>query len=163
MDIKSLIKEVFLNEAIDIYSLDKLKEFSNFIIHQENNNEFKVTFSPKNSPNKYQLRIKSYGKDSIIVDFGVIVDKMVSTSKTIKDEFVLPVLSTVFSLLRYFIDKYDIQKFNFEAKEGVRSKLYEMYLKKHFNDFAISNDEKSKAGIKIKSYLLVKNGQQNNI
>ena len=122
-----------LNESIDIYPLDKLDSFANIIIYTENADGFEVSFSPKNSPNKYQLSI--YKIDEYYeVQFGIVEKGMIKTSVLVNDNFTLSVLSIVFSLLRYYIDEYSVFVFEFEAYH-IRPKLYNLYFDKNFTDY----------------------------
>ena len=122
-----------LNESIDIYPLDKLDSFANITIYTENADGFEVSFSPKNSPNKYQLSI--YKIDEYYeVQFGIVEKGMIKTSVLVNDNFTLSVLSIVFSLLRYYIDEYSVFVFEFEAYH-IRPKLYNLYLDKNFTDY----------------------------
>ena len=122
-----------LNESIDIYSLDKLDSFANIIIYTENADEFRVSFSPKNSPNKYQLSIDKID-EYYEIQFGVMDRGRVKTGVLVNDNFTLSVLSIVFSLLRYYVDEYSVSAFEFEAYD-IRPKLYELYLDKNFTDY----------------------------
>jgi len=44
-------------------------------------------------------------------------------------------LAAIFGLIRYWVDKYNIQQFEYGAEGEVRNKLYNYYLTKHFPDF----------------------------
>lgn len=57
------------------------------------------------------------------------MDKLINASHTPR------ILATIFGFLRYWVDKYNIQEFEYAAQGEVRNKLYEYYLKKHFSDF----------------------------
>jgi hypothetical protein len=144
--------EVKLYESIDIYDLNQLKKFTNYIIKNEDENGFQVIFSPINSPNKYELEISNTFNQYTIM-FGLIDKDKVLTKVDVKDNFVLNVLSTVFTLIRYYIDKYKIKSINFTADKKLRSPLYSLYLKKHFSDFKIKKSDFSGAD----SYILTKN------
>ena len=148
-----LLYEVILNESIDIYDLNKLKESTNYQIKKEDKENFQVIFSPKESPNKYQFKIE-YDKDDMVMfgEFGIIQGDKISTTKQPKDKYVLNVLSTVFSLLRYYLDKYNIKKLKFEIEPGIKDELYNLYLKKHFNDYNI----KTEGEYFLKEFTLVK-------
>lgn len=47
------------------------------------------------------------------------------------------ILSIVFSIIKYWIDKYNIPTFEYGATESDRAKLYDYYIKKHFSDFEL--------------------------
>lgn len=134
--LKKLIREVVLSESIDIYDLNKLKDSTNYQIKKEDKENFQVIFSPKKSPNKYQFKVSKLG-DTYNIIFGVIINGVVSTTKFVKDEFTMSVLSTVFSLLRYYIDKYKIGKLYFGADIDIRSGIYKSYINKHFSDYEL--------------------------
>ncbi len=45
------------------------------------------------------------------------------------------ILAAIFGLIRYWVDKYNIQQFEYGADGSTRVKLYDYYLTKHFPDF----------------------------
>jgi hypothetical protein len=149
--LKNLIKEILLDESIDIYNLDKLKNFTNYLIKKEDIDDFQVIFSPKDSPNKYQLNVSNYYKQ-YVVTFGLVDDGIIKTSTEVNDKFVLNVLSTIFSLVRYYVDKYKVKKINFQADKKLRSNLYSLYLNKHFSDFEINKSDYNGSN----QYILIK-------
>jgi hypothetical protein len=49
------------------------------------------------------------------------------------------ILAAIFGLIRYWVDKHNIQQFEYGAESNTRIKLYNYYLTKHFPDFENTN------------------------
>jgi hypothetical protein len=45
------------------------------------------------------------------------------------------ILAAIFGLIRYWVDKHNIQEFEYAAEGNIRNKIYDYYLTKHFPDF----------------------------
>jgi hypothetical protein len=144
--LKKMIKESLLLESIDIFDINNIP--CEFNIHTENNNDITVIFTP-NSEDFYQLSIEIKDDGCYYVIFGVIIDDVVRTSVTLNSNYRLKVLSTVFSLIKYYTDKYNVECLEMDIDDEMRLKLYNLYFSKHFKNFQVD-----KLGNKVR---LVKN------
>ena len=45
------------------------------------------------------------------------------------------ILAAIFGLIRYWVDRNNVEEFEYTAEGNVRNKLYKYYLGKHFPDF----------------------------
>lgn len=126
-----------LKEIIDIYLPNELSSKNiQYDVVQESPRRCIVNLSYKD--NYYSLRILPiFNPKRPSVNFGITdenfekinMDKLINASHTPR------ILATIFGFLRYWVDKYNIQEFEYAAQGEVRNKLYEYYLKKHFSDF----------------------------
>ena len=60
-------------------------------------------------------------------------------TKLLNSPYSSRILAAVFGLIRYWVDKYDVQQFEYGADGNTRIKLYKYYLNKHFPDFENTN------------------------
>lgn len=134
--IKQLIKEVF-----EISDLEGLKETISYKIHKDNKENLWVSFSPIKSELEYQLKIERQYENGdknhpiYWVEFGIKKDGYVDTNSSGKDPYKLSVMKAVFSFLRYYLDKYKINKFYYHADDLMRYPLYNNGFKKNFSDY----------------------------
>lgn len=49
------------------------------------------------------------------------------------------ILAIIFSIIRWWVDKYNISVFEYAAEGDIRFKLYGYYLSKHFKDFELTS------------------------
>lgn len=129
---------LILNESIDIYSLDYMKDKGlNFNIEREDKVNFIATFTVADKVYQVEIR-KGYGHNPQSHDFS-FGDVKPNGTKNVSDLLnagvPLAVCSRVFSFLRYYLDKYDIKSFSYMINGNVRETIYDKYFNKHFSDF----------------------------
>ena len=126
-----------LNEIIDIYSPEELNSKDiEYNITRESSIQFKVELKYKDQ--YYILRILPlFNPKRPSINFGNSDEKYESLNLTqlLNSPYSSRILATVFGLIRYWVDKYNIQQFEYEANNNIRIKLYNYYLNKHFTDF----------------------------
>ena len=132
-----------LREIIDIYSPDELDSKGiKYNITRENEDNIKVQINYKDK--YYLLKILPiYGKYSSL-NFGSTDENYdnLNLHQLLNSPYSSRILATIFGLIRYWVDKYDVQGFEYGAEGQVRSKLYDYYLNKHFSDFQkLKSDE----------------------
>jgi hypothetical protein len=132
-----------LKEIIDLYSPEELnsKEIEYNII-QETPKKFEVNLKYKDQ--YYSLRILPiFNPKRSSINFGNTDSnyKNLNLNQLIKSPYSSRMLASIFGLIRYWVNKYDIQEFEYGAEGEVRNKLYNYYLSKHFSDFENSKEE----------------------
>ena len=126
-----------LKEIVDIYTPDELssKEIE-YEITQDSSYRFRVQLKYKDQ--YYVLSILPlFNPKRPNINFGS-TDKNyenLNLFDLINSPYSSRILAAIFGLTRYWIDKYNIQSFEYGAAGSVRTKLYDYYLKKHFSDF----------------------------
>lgn len=114
-------------ESIDIYSLEDMEEREmTFEIEREDRANFIASFVVAGREYKIEIR-KGYGKHAQSHDFSFGDIKSNGTknvSDLLKAGVPLPVCSRVFSLLRYYLDKYNVSQFSYQINGNVRESLY---------------------------------------
>jgi hypothetical protein len=131
--------EIILNESVDIYTLPEMENRGmKYSILREDRVYLSATF--KVGEKVYQVDIAKNGgfvKNSYDVSFGDVQPNGVkNTSSLLNLGIPLPVCSRVFSFVRYYVDKYNVDTFNFTVIGSMRSSIYDKYLEKHFSDFS---------------------------
>jgi hypothetical protein len=126
-----------LKEIIDIYSPDELssKEIE-YNIERESSKRFRVTLKYKDQ--YYVLTILPlFNPKRPSINFGSTDEKYenLNLNQLLNSQYSSRILSAIFGLIRYWVDKYNIQEFEYGAEGNTRTKLYDYYLKKHFPDF----------------------------
>jgi len=126
-----------LKEIIDIYSPEELKSKGiEYEIIQDTSRRFKVLLSYKDY--HYLLAILSLLNPKIpSINFGD-TDKEgngLNLQKLLNVPHSPRILAAIFGLIRYWVDKHNIQEFEYAAEGDVRNKIYNYYLTKHFPDF----------------------------
>jgi len=126
-----------LKEIIDIYSPDELssKEIE-YNIERESSKRFRVTLKYKDQ--YYVLTILPlFNPKRPSINFGSTDEKYenLNLNQLLNSQYSSRILAAIFGLIRYWVDKYNIQEFEYGAEGNTRTKLYDYYLKKHFPDF----------------------------
>jgi hypothetical protein len=126
-----------LIELIDIYSPDEL--FSKGIeyeITQDLSRRFRSQLKYKDQ--YYVLSILPlFNPKRPSINFGSTDENYenLNLSQLLNSPYLSRILAAIFGLVRYWIDKHNIQEFEYGAEGNIRTKLYDYYLKKHFSDF----------------------------
>lgn len=138
-----------LNEIGGIYSPEELESKNiTYKIIRENFIEFVVYLTYTNKENEkyyYKLLImKMTNRHHVITDRHHVI--FTSTNKDFSDVFKnsniddlvnLPhsprILAAIFGLIKYYVDKFNIDEIEYTAEGRVRNKLYDLYLKNFSN------------------------------
>lgn len=133
----SLIKEI-----IDLYKPEELKDKGiEYNIERDSITKFMVNLKYKNQ--YYTLTILPiFNQKRSAINFGSTDKnyKNLNLSQLLNSPYSSRMLASIFGLVRYWIDKYNIQEFEYNAEGEVRNKLYNYYLIKHFSDFKNSKE-----------------------
>lgn len=126
-----------LKEIIDIYSPEELnsKEIKYDIV-EDNKRRFIVNLTYKDQ--YYSLRILPiFNPKRSSINFGNTDEKYenLNLNQLLNSPYSSRILASIFGLIRYWIDKHNIQEFEYSAEGETRNKLYNYYLNKHFPDF----------------------------
>ena len=126
-----------LTELIDIYTPEELSSKDiEYNIVQDLSHRFKVTLKYKDQ--YYVLSILPLlNPKRPSINFGS-TDKNyenLNLNQLLNSPYSSRILAAIFGLIRYWIDKNNIQEFEYGAEGNIRTKLYNYYLKKHFPDF----------------------------
>jgi hypothetical protein len=126
-----------LREIIDIYSPEELNSKDiEYIIDREAPTRFRVNLKYKDQ--YYTLTILPiFNLKRPSVNFGSTDEnyESLNLNQLLNSPYSSRILAAIFGLIRYWVDKYDIQQFEYGAEGEVRNKLYHYYLTKHFPDF----------------------------
>ena len=138
MENKKIVKlSNLLQEIIDIYQPNELnsKEIE-YNIEKESSTRFRVTLKYKDQ--YYILSILPiFNPKRPSINFGS-TDKNyenLNLNQLLNSPYSSRILAAIFGLIKYWVDKYNIQEFEYDAEGNVRTKLYNYYLKKHFPNF----------------------------
>jgi len=126
-----------LKEIIDIYSPGELNSKGiEYDIETESAKRFRVNLKYKDQ--YYSLAILPiFNPNEPIISFGN-TDKNynnINLSELLKSPYSSKILASIFGLIRYWVDKYNVQRFEYIAEGTTRTQLYNYYLNKHFPDF----------------------------
>jgi hypothetical protein len=130
-----------LKEIIDIYSPEELNS---------KDIEYKID---RDSPTRFRVELKYKDQYYILsilplfnpkrpsINFGSSDEKYENLNLTqlLNSPYSSRILAAVFGLIRYWVDKHNIQQFEYGADGNTRIKLYNYYLTKHFPDFKNTN------------------------
>jgi len=126
-----------LQEIIDIYSPEELDSKDiKYDIEDESSTRFRVNLKYKDQ--YYTLTILPlFNPKRPNINFGSTDKnyKNLNLNQLLNSPYSSRVLASIFGLIRYWVDKYNIQEFEYGAEGKIRSKLYNYYLTKHFPDF----------------------------
>ena len=132
-----------IKEVIDLYLPNELESKGISIdIKEESRRKFKVMLKYNNNYYEF-IALPLYNPKRPSINFGD-TDQQGTTlnlSNLLNSPHSPRILAAVFGLLRYWVDKYNIQEFEYGAEGDVRTKLYNMYLTKHFPDFENSQEK----------------------
>jgi hypothetical protein len=126
-----------LTELIDIYSPDELDSKNiEYKIDRESSTRFRVELRYKDQ--HYVLSILPlFNPERPNINFGSTDGNYENLNlfDLINSPYSSRILAAIFGLIRYWVDKYNVQSFEYGAAGSTRTKLYDYYLKKHFSDF----------------------------
>jgi hypothetical protein len=131
-----------LTEIIDLYSPDELEDKGiTYDIVKDEPRRFIVNLKYKDT--YYTLRILPFFSlkyPSLL--FGVTKPdyKDVDIDSLINSPHTPRMGAAIFGLIRWWVDKHNIQGLEYSAEGRVRESLYRYYLEKHFKDFTLSKD-----------------------
>jgi hypothetical protein len=130
--IKDLIKEV-----IDIYSPEELNSKGiEYRIDRDSPTRFRVELKYKDQ--HYLLTILPLFTPIPVVSFGNTDENYDNANfggELINSPYSSRILAAIFGLIRYWVDKHNIQQFEYGVEGKVRTTLYDYYFTKHFPDF----------------------------
>lgn len=132
-----------LAELIDVYTPSELagKGIKCSIV-EESPRRFTVNLNYKDQ--FYSLRILPvFNVKRPSINFGStdVNYKNLNLNQLINSPYSSRILAAIFGLIRDWVDKYNIQEFEYGAEGSVRNKLYDYYLTKHFSDFVNTQEE----------------------
>ena len=138
MRLIKLLENILL-EIIEIYPINDIeKKDIKFEIKRDDKNGLIVFFTVYDRTMEMQIN-KSVSpiQNSYSVFFGQSLSggKDVDISTMFNDKYKYKTLMTVFSFLKYYIEKYNIDSINYDVSGGDRDRMYEYYMKKHFSEF----------------------------
>jgi hypothetical protein len=126
-----------LKEIIDIYSPEELgSKDIEYNIEREAPTRFRANLKYKDQ--YYTLTILPlFNPKRPSVNFGSTDKnyKNLNLNQLLNSSYSSRILAAIFGLIRYWVDIYNIQQFEYGAEGEVRNKLYNYYLTKHFPDF----------------------------
>jgi hypothetical protein len=140
--------EPLIYESIDLYKPNELKSKNiEYKILIESPKRFSVNIKYKD--NHYQLLILPMFSKIPSINFGNTDNQYenLNLSFLLNKPESKKILPSIFGLIKYWIDKYDIREFEYTSDGEVRNKIYEYYINKHFPDFTKTQGEVD--GIKI--------------
>jgi hypothetical protein len=126
-----------LKEIIDIYSPGELNSKDiEYNIEREAPTRFRANLKYKDQ--YYTVTILPlFNPKRPSVNFGSTDENYenLNLNQLLNSPYSSRILAAIFGLIRYWVDKYNIQQFEYGAEGEVRNKLYNYYLTKHFPDF----------------------------
>lgn len=126
-----------LTEIVDIYSPKELESKGiQFEIEKDSARRFIVNL--KYIDQYYSLRILPvFNPNRSSVNFGNTDSnyKSINLDTLLNSPYSFRILASIFGLVRYWVDRYSIQEFEYVAEGNVRLTIYNYYLTKHFSDF----------------------------
>lgn len=135
------ILESYLKEIVDIYDIRNLpKGVTNLDIKTENRLKFFVDFIYKDTPYSIFITNLKYNYPTVLFGNREEGGRLNATELLNVPESKV-VLSVVFSLLKYWLEKYKIPKFCYEANGDVKQSLYRKYMEKHFKNYELTDTE----------------------
>ncbi len=142
MKLAKIFKTLII-ESIDIFSLDYFRKNGvQITIFEESHRRCRIGFIVNN---KYYIVYISpiFSTKIPNISFGNTNQEYenLNLNKLQNSPNVNHILSIIFSIIRYWIDKFNIQTFEYGTTPGIRAKLYNYYLEKHFNDFILASKD----------------------
>ena len=130
-----------LKEIIDIYSPEELNSKDiEYRIDRDSPTRFRVELRYKDQ--YYILTILPlFNPKRPSINFGGSDEKYenLNLNQLLNSPYSSRILAAIFGLIRYWVDKHNIQQFEYGAEGNTRIKLYNYYLTKHFPDFENTN------------------------
>ena len=125
-----------LQEIIDIYSPEELESKGiEYRIDRDSPTRFRVELKYKDQ--YYLLTILPLFTPIPVISFGNTDENYdnLNLSQLLNSPYSSRILAAIFGLIRYWVDRYNIQQFEYGVEGKVRTTLYDYYLTKHFSDF----------------------------
>lgn len=124
-----------LNESIDLLDINKLESSDislRILINTVERFESEFTINSM----RYNIFISPTDGHVPSIFFGNYDENnKLNLHKLIEKNYSIRVLSVIFSLIRFWVDKNKVNIFKFSVEGDLRIKLYSYFLNKHFNDF----------------------------
>jgi hypothetical protein len=143
--------ENLLKEIIDIYSPEELNSKNiEYTIDREALTRFRVNLKYKDQ--YYTLTILPlFNPKRPSISFGSTDENYenLNLNQLLNSPYSSRILAAIFGLIRYWVDKYNIQQFEYGAEGKVRNKLYNYYLTKHFSDFENTHEKMGDAVLQV--------------
>lgn len=140
-----------LTEMIDVYSPEELDSKDiEYNIERESSNRFRVNLKYKDQ--YYTLTILPlFNPKRPSINFGSTDENYenLNLNQLLNSQYSSRILAAIFGLIRYWVDKYNIQQFEYGAEGEVRNKLYNYYLTKHFSDFENTQEKVGDAILQV--------------
>jgi hypothetical protein len=138
-----------LTELIDLYSIEDMESKGiTYKIDSENARRLVVYLSYKKT--YYAIRILPvFNPKRPSINFGSANEQFRNLNFTTLTTSIYSshILAVIFSFVRYWVDKYNVQEFEYGADGHTRQQLYTYYLEKHFQDFTPSVEKFGSADI----------------
>jgi hypothetical protein len=125
-----------LKEIIDIYSPEELNSKGiEYRIDRDSPTRFRVELKYKDQ--HYLLTILPLFTPISVISFGNTDENYdnLNLSQLLNSPYSSRILAAIFGLIRYWVDKYNVQQFEYGVEGKTRTKLYNYYFTKHFPDF----------------------------
>jgi hypothetical protein len=125
-----------LKEIIDIYSPEELESKGiEYKIDRDSPTRFRVELKYKGQ--HYLLTILPLFTPISVISFGNTDENYdnLNLSQLLNSPYSSRILAAIFGLIRYWVDKYNVQQFEYGVEGETRTKLYNYYFTKHFPDF----------------------------
>ena len=127
-----------LNEIIDIYSPEELNSKDiEYNIEIDYPSRFRASLKYKD--HHYALTILPlFNPKRPNINFGNTNEngENLNLTQLLNSPYSSRILAAIFGLIRYWVDKYNIQEFEYSADGKTRTQIYDYYLSKHFHDFS---------------------------
>lgn len=132
MKLVEILKET-LNEINDVVPIEQLKDIG---IDYDITSEYEDTFFVKINYAKFEepfgLLIRGDQHNAI---FGPIVGNKIDVGTNFNVPEMKVIRKAIFSFLKYYVDKFNIEYFEFTCDDSMRKDLYTNFMEKWFSDY----------------------------
>ena len=140
-----------LKEIIDIYSPGELNSKGiEYRIDRDSSTRFRVELNYKDQ--YYILTILPlFNPKRPSINFGSTDENYenLNLNQLLNSPYSSRILAAIFGLIRYWVDKHNIQQFEYGAEGKTRNQLYNYYLTKHFPDFQNTQEKIGDATLQV--------------